>query len=84
MVTTIAAVLGALGIGWVTFVANRSDRRLAEFEKSLLTQAEIRERVRSHEAAIADLRTESSEIRTLVSDIREQLAFIRASIQGDR
>lgn len=82
MVTTISAVLGAIGVGYITFVSTRSDRRLAEFEKALLTQAEIRERVRSHEAAISELRSDSNEVRIVLADVREQLAFIRASIQN--
>ena len=80
-VTSLTAILGALGVAYLSFMATRTDRRLAQFESSLITQAEIRERVRAHDIAIAELRSEAMEVRGVLSKISEELAFIRATVQ---
>ena len=46
--------------------------------------AALREQIRTHEAALAELREKESELQTIVSTLEEMDKFMRASGKGVR
>ncbi len=81
-IATIVGIVAAIGAAYLSFLVRRADRRIAKFEELFVQQAELREKVRVNTATLAELRSETNESRNVLSTVREQLAYIRASIDS--
>ena len=81
-IATIVGIVAAIGAAYLSFLGRRADRRIAKFEDLFVQQAELREKVRVNTATLAELRAETNESRNVLSTVREQLAYIRASIDS--